>query len=316
MMLEGKPMLSSIYRKKILFVIRRTVVYIALIFVVILTLAPLLWALASSFTPNEMIYKYACPFSPRAFLPVNATLEAYYVVLTGKPGGEDTGMGGTGRGMGAIQQIEPMGRSILNSLGLSVGRVVLGVIVSGLAGFALAKMSLPGKRFWFAFILIPFLVPGAITLVPAYILVTKMRMLNTYAVILLPGIADSMMIFLFRQFFHEVPAEMLDAAKVDGASWTTIMTRIVAPLSKPVIVSGGLLLFLGMWNNFFWPLLVAPSDRLRVVQVAIALMNIGRSFSWNLVFAGSVIAILIPVLLFLPFQRYYVAGIANTGLKG
>lgn len=308
--------MSLTYRKKILLIIRRAVIYSALIFVAILTLAPLLWAIAASFTPNEMIYKYAYPFKLRAFLPVQATLEPYYVVLTGKPGGKDTGMAGTGRGMGALMQRDPMVRPIINSLVLGAGRVVFGIIVASLAGFALARMRLPGKRYWFVFVLIPFMVPVTITIVPAYILASRMRMMNTFAVILLPGIANSMVIFLFRQFFMGIPQDMIDAAKVDGASWATILMRIVAPLSKPVIVSGGLLLFLEMWNDFFWPLLVAPSNRLRVVQVAIALMNVGRTYSWNLVFAGSIIAIVIPVLLFLPFQRYYVAGIATTGLKG
>ena len=124
-----------------------------------------------------------------------------------------------------------------------------------------------------------------------------------------------MVIFLFRQFFEEIPQDLIDAARVDGASWARLFMAVVLPLSTPVMITASLLLFLSQWDSFFWPLLVAPRPELRVIQVEIS-NNVGQFQTlWNELLAGSMLAAIVPILLMLPFQRYYVSAITSSGLK-
>jgi multiple sugar transport system permease protein len=269
------------------------VVYVLLILVAAVMVLPLLWAIAASFTPNENVFRYAYPFSWRAFLPVEFTLEAYENLFA--------------RGFG---------RSLINSFILGITVVVVGGIVNAMAGFAFARFDFWGKRFLFVFtILVTFLIPIDLTAIPRYILVNQLGWINTWQGLIVPGLASSLIIFLFRQFFEEIPQDLIDAARVDGASWGHLFVRVVLPLSTPVLITAALLLFLSQWDSFFWPLLVAPRPELRVVQVEIS--NAVGQFQtlWNELLAGSMLAAIIPILLLLPFQRYYVQAITSSGLK-
>ena len=271
----------------------KIVVYVLLILVAAVMVIPLLWAIAASFTPNENVFRYAYPFSWRAFLPVEFTLEAYKNLFA--------------RGFG---------RSLINSFILGITVVVVGGIVNAMAGFAFARFDFWGKRFLFVFtILVTFLIPIDLTAIPRYILVNQLGWINTWQGLIVPGLASSLIIFLFRQFFEEIPQDLIDAARVDGASWGHLFVRVVLPLSTPVLITAALLLFLSQWDSFFWPLLVAPRPELRVVQVEIS--NAVGQFQtlWNELLAGSMLAAIIPILLLFPFQRYYVQAITSSGLK-
>jgi multiple sugar transport system permease protein/putative chitobiose transport system permease protein len=271
----------------------RLVVYALLILVAAAMVIPLLWAIAASFTPNEKVFQYAYPFSWRAFLPVDFTLEAYRNLFA--------------RGFG---------KSLLNSFILGFTVVLVGGIVNAMAGFAFARFEFWGKRFLFIFtIMVTFLIPIDLTAIPRFILVNELGWINTWQGLIIPGLASSLVIFLFRQFFEEIPQDLIDAARVDGASWGHLFVRVVLPLSTPVLITAALLLFLSQWDAFFWPLLVAPRPELRVVQVEIS--NAVGQFRtlWNELLAGSMLAAIIPILLLLPFQRYYVQAITSSGLK-
>ena len=141
------------------------------------------------------------------------------------------------------------------------------------------------------------------------------RGINTWQGLIIPGLANSMVIFLFRQFFSEIPQDLLDAARVDGASWLRILFSIVMPISLPVMIGAGLVLFISAWNSFFWPLVVAPKPELRVIQVAISLSAQQVQILLNELFAGALIAAIVPIILILPLQQYYVNSIASTGIK-
>jgi multiple sugar transport system permease protein len=273
--------------------VEQIVIYTLLTLAAIFALLPLLWGIAASFTPNQKVFEYAYPFSFRAFLPVDFTLEAYQSLFEGG-----------------------FGRAIVNTLFLGLITVVLGGLISSMAGFAFARFNFRGKNLLFAFVLIAFTVPGDFTTIPRYILVNRLDWINTWQALLVPGLASSFAIFLSRQFFAEIPQDLLDAARVDGASWLRVFRSVILPLSKPVLISAGLLLFLGQWDSFFWPLLVAPQPGFRVVQVAIT-MAAAEQFQtdWSLLMAGSMTAAIIPILLVLPFQRYYVRAITGSGLK-
>ncbi len=268
-------------------------VYGALLIGVLIVILPLLWALAASFTPNHKVFEYAYPFSWRALLPVDFTLEAYDNLFA--------------RGFG---------RAVGNTFFLAFVTVAVGGAVNALAGFAFGRFEFPGKNALFmAIVMLSFLVPVDLTAIPRYILINSFGWINTWQGLLVPGLANSLVIFLFRQFFAEIPQELIDAARVDGATWLRVLVSIVLPISKPVLVAAGLLMFISQWNSFFWPLLVAPRQELRVVQVEISLAVGQYGTVWNELLAGSMIAAIVPILLVMPFQRYYVQAITGTGLE-
>ena len=163
--------------------------------------------------------------------------------------------------------------------------------------------------------MLTFMVPVDLTAIPRSILVQSFGWINTWQGMLIPGLANSLVIFLFRQFFAEIPQELIDAARVDGATWLRVLVSIILPISKPVLVAAGLLMFISQWNSFFWPLLVAPTMELRVVQVEISLAIGQYGTVWNELLAGSMIAAIVPILLVIPFQRYYVQAITGTGVE-
>ncbi len=268
-------------------------IYTLLVLVLALVLLPLLWALASSFSPNTAIFKYAFPFSVQALIPQEFTLEAYSNLFTQRD----------------------FGRALLNSLMLSVVSVGVGGTINLLAGFAFARFDFPFKRVLFALVIFTFMVPVEVTILPQFVLMRDIGWLNTWQGLIVPGLANSMVIFLFQQFFSEFPQDLLDAAKVDGATWPRILLNIVIPISKPILIGAGLVMFLAAWNSFFWPLVVSPQPEFRVVQVAISLSIQERQTLWNELFAGSLLAAIVPILLLLPLQQYFVKSIATTGLK-
>ena len=280
-------------RKSLVSIVNRTVVYFLLALLVIVTLTPLLWAVSASFTPLDKVFENTYPFSLKAFIPQDFTLEAYQNLF-------DAGMG----------------NAIKNSLILSFSSVILGGIISALAGFAFGSFEFPGKNAIFAMVVFTFMIPTDIIAIPSYMLVRRLGWLNSYTGLIVPSLAHGMAIFLFTQFFRGFPRELLEAARVDGASWLRIFVSIVLPNSKPVLLSASLMLFVGQWGAFFWPLLVAPTPEMQVVQIAIASAQDEYRIFWNELMAGALIAAIIPILIILPFQRYYVEGISGTGLKG
>lgn len=268
-------------------------VYALLVLVALLALLPLMWAFAASFTPNAKVFDYAFPFSLRALFPVEFTLEAYEAIFA--------------RGFGD---------ALKNSFWLSGVTVVLGGTVNALAGFAFARFEFRGKRFLFlTVILLPFLVPVDLTAIPRFILVNTLDWRNTWQALIVPGLGNSLAIFLFRQFFEEIPQDLIDAARVDGASWLRLFFNVVLPLSRPVLITAALFLFLQQWDAYFWPLLVAPRPELRLVQVAISTAVEEHRTRWNEQLAGSMLAAIVPILLLLPFQRYYIQAVTSSGLK-
>jgi multiple sugar transport system permease protein len=280
-------------RRQFRTVANRVTIYILLIITLLVVIVPLLWAVAASLTPNEMVFRYVYPFSWRALFPIDPTLEAYIALFT--------------------QQ--EMGKAILNTAALSLGTVAVGLLISAMAGFAFAKFEFRGKNVLFIIVLLTFMIPVEVIIIPLYVIVRDWGWVNTWHGLFIPGVANGLVIFMFRQFFADIPQEILDAARVDGASWGRILLQLIVPISMPAIISGALVLFLASWNSFFWPLVVAPAPDFRVVQVAVSLAVEERQTFWNQLMAGAILAAIVPVLLIFPFQRYFVQSIASTGIK-
>ena len=270
----------------------------ALIHVLYLTvgflfLLPLWWALASSMRPLNDIFKYVSPFSLAALIPDKITFEAYQSIFFD-------------RGFGI---------AVFNSLFVALATVLAGLGVNSLAGFAFAVLRFPGRNALFGITVLTFLVPFEAISIPLYTVVRSLGWLDTYLALIVPGVANGIVIFLFRQFFSQVPRELVDAARIDGASWLTIFVRIYLPLSKPVIVSAALLIFLFQWEAFLWPLISTRSEGLKVIQVALAGFEERYRTLWNELFAAATVAALIPLLILLPLQRFYVQGVTAGGFK-
>lgn len=267
--------------------------YLALSAVAILILTPLMWTLSSSLRQTASVFEFTSPLGWQTFVPVTFTLDHYRYVL---------GQGG-------------LLRALLNSIFVSTATVVLGVLVNGLAGFAFAKYRFPGRDVLFAAVLITFMVPFEAIVIPLFLTVNRLGWLNTYQALIAPAVADGLSIFVFRQFFQGLPDELLDAARVDGASPLVVFARVVAPLSVPVFVTVALMTFLFQWEAFFWPLVATSGPQLQVVQVNVSLAVTQEQTYWGHLFASATVASLVPMLLFLGLQRSYVQGIAAAGMR-
>ena len=212
----------------------------------------------------------------------------------------------------------PMGRYYLNSL-IVTGATVCGVLLtSSLAGYAFAKYQFPGRTVLFYIILATLMIPFFVTLIPVFYIVRQLHWIDNYAGLIMPGITSAYGIFMMRQFIYSIPDELIDAARIDGAAELLIYWRIVLPLTKPALATLGTFVFIGSWNSFLWPLLVVNNRDLYTVPLG---LNSLRTFaaearSLNLLVSGTVLSIIPTLFLFIFLQRYFIRGIALTGLKG
>jgi multiple sugar transport system permease protein len=184
-----------------------------------------------------------------------------------------------------------------------------------MAGYAFAKLRFPGRERLFRLLLLGMVIPVQIAMLPLFLLMRSLGLVNTYLGVVLPSAAGIFGIFLVRQFARSIPDELLDAARVDGASEWLIYRRLVRPLLRPVLVTLGVFMFLGTWNDFLWPLVVLTDDTKYTLPVALANLVGEHAQDTELMMAGSVLTVLPVLLLFLGLQRAYIEGITAGGLK-
>jgi len=210
----------------------------------------------------------------------------------------------------------PFARYFLNTVFVS-SCVVLGVLITGtLAAYAFARMEFAGKDFIFYLFISMMMVPQPVYLIPSYILLHNIGWLNTYQALIVPWIANIFTIFLLRQQFKTIPQELFDAAAIDGCSRFGILSKIVLPLSKPVITTTAIFGFIGSWNSFMWPLVMIDDPKLRVLQVGLSYFSQEASSQTSLLMAASTFSILPLLILFLFAQKQIIASFASSGLKG
>jgi alpha-1,4-digalacturonate transport system permease protein len=203
----------------------------------------------------------------------------------------------------------------INSLVIALVSTALAVALNALAGFAFAKYKFPGRTVLFYLVLATLMVPFQITMIPTYVTIAKLGLINNYWGVILPGTASAFGIFLVRQFMQSIPDELLDAARIDGASEIGIFLRIIVPLSRTVLAVLAILTFLYRWNDYLLPLLVLNRQQMFTLPIGITNFIGEYQAEWSLVMAASIISIVPTVALFLFFQRYFVTGIAMTGMK-
>lgn len=203
-----------------------------------------------------------------------------------------------------------------NSVVVALFTVLGNLVFCSMVGYALAKMDFPGKKALFVVVMVTLMVPGVVTFVPLFVMVSSLGLVDSYAALILPFVTTPLGVFLMRQFMLGIPDPLLEAARIDGAGELRIFARIVMPLCGPPLATLGILTFLASWNNFLWPLVAAQTEAKYTLPVALSLYSTGQNATdYGLLLAGSVLVIAPIILLFVFLQRYFIQGIASTGLK-
>lgn len=191
----------------------------------------------------------------------------------------------------------------------------LSITVNSMAAYAFARLDFRGKRLWWTFCIIPLFIPAFAILLTSFVVVTNLGMLNTFAVLIIPGVASAYQMFFIRQFYLSIPLALEEAAMIDGASRFQIFRRVFLPQSWGVFVVVGVTSFLGYWNAYVWPILTIQNPDLFQIQQYLGNFRMERGTEWGLLMAGSLLSVLPLILLVLVFQRYIVNGVRISGLK-
>ncbi len=254
-----------------------------------ITLFPLLWMLSVSFMQPGAASTY-----PPPLLPYHATL-ANYRELFARAG---------------------MGRYLANSLLIAGATTLLSLSFNLAAGYAFAKMRFKGRDRLFQFLLAALLIPAQIAMIPLFLIMKGLGLVNTYGGVIVPALASVFGIFLVRQYARSIPTELLEAARIDGASEARIFRTIVLPLLKPIVVTLAVFTFLASWNDFMWPLIVLSDQTWQTAPVALAGLSREHVQDNELMMAGSVVTTLPVLILFLVLQRHYMHGLLLGSVKG
>lgn len=203
-----------------------------------------------------------------------------------------------------------------NSLAISAITIVLSLFFSSMVGYALAVYDFKGKNFFFVLVLLIMMVPFEILMLPLYKLMISTQLIDTYFAVVLPMVVAPVAVFFFRQFALGLPVQLMDAARIDGSTEYGIFFKIMLPLMGPSLAAMAILQGLGSWNNFLWPLLVLRSNDMFTLPIGLATLLTPYGNNYDVLIAGSVLTIIPIIILFLFFQRYFIAGLTTGGVKG
>ncbi|MFT4122642.1 MAG: carbohydrate ABC transporter permease [Microbacteriaceae bacterium] len=266
------------------------VLYVVLVVAAIVTILPFVWVLSGSLRGMTDFRS-----DPGAWLPSSVTFENY----------------------GRLFSTAGFGGFLVNSLVVAAITVAANVVGGALAGYALSKLEFRGKRIAFGAVLVALMMPFSATFVPQFVITVHLGLVNTLVGIALPSAVLPISVFIVRQYAASVPDELLEAARIDGASEARIFAQIFLPLAGPALATVTIMAFLASWNNFIWPLIVAQQSSTYTLPVGLAATQQAAQnvTDYGLVLAGAVVVMLPVLVLFLFLQRYFVQGIAATGLK-
>ncbi|MGN6486238.1 MAG: carbohydrate ABC transporter permease [Devosia sp.] len=263
-----------------------TVTILALIALAIVF--PFIWMLFTSFKPEAQIAQY-----PPKLFPDSWTLENYQNVWSRIP----------------------FARLFLNSIVMAGGVTIISLLLDSMAAYALSRLEFPGRDAIFIVILIALMLPFQVMFIPLYVVVHDLGLLDSYSGLIVPRATNAFGIFMLRQFFMTLPRELDEAARIDGASEFGIYWRIILPLSGPALATLAIFHFMYNWNDFLWPLLITSSTEMRTLPAGLALFVGQHVVEYGVVMAGAVLTLLPLLVAFLFAQRYFIQGIAMTGIK-
>jgi len=269
--------------------LKRLSLHVLLLAGSILMLVPFAWMLSTSLKEPGDVFVY-----PPQWIPQPARWENYQETVT----------------------VMPFGRFYLNSVIQAVSVTVLQLLTASLAAFAFARLRFRGRDLLFLLYLGTMMIPFPVTLIPNFVIVHYLGWVDTFRALILPPAFSAFSTFLLRQYFLSIPVELDDAARVDGASSFRIWWQIIMPLSGPALATLAIFTFLGQWNSFLWPLVVTNSEKMRTLPVGLATFQGQYSIQWHLLMAGSVIAVLPILVIYLVGQKWFVRGITLTGMGG
>jgi multiple sugar transport system permease protein len=255
----------------------------------VVTLAPLAWMAAASLMPAGQATVY-----PPRFLPHPATFDNYRTLFT---------------------RLD-LARNLVNSVIIALSATALSTLINSLAGYAFAKFRFRGRDMTFRVLLAGLVIPAQVGMLPLFVMMRELHLVNSYWGVIVPSMASIFGIFLIRQYAMSIPDELLDAARIDGASEFTIYWRIVLPLLVPILATFAVFTFMSTWNDFLWPLIILSDDAKYTLPVALANLAGEHVQDTELMMAGSLVTLLPVLLAFVALQRFYIRGITTGSVKG
>ncbi len=266
----------------------RVFTYLGLALGSLIALGPLFWMISAS----VMATGEASTYPPR-FIPHAITFEHYRALFTRLS----------------------VGHALWNSILIAVSVTVLSLFINAAAGYAFAKLRFRGRERTFRLLTLGLLIPTQVAMFPLFLLLKEMHLVNTYWGVIIPGLASIFGIFLVRQYALSIPDDLLDAARMDGASEIRVFLSVVLPVIRPILATLSIWTFLATWNDFLWPLVVLSDDRRYTLPVALASLVGEHVQDTELMMAGSVVTVLPVLLVFLALQRYYISGVTAGSVK-
>lgn len=268
----------------------QVVVYLILTIGIVYTLLPFLWMLGTSFKSATEIVRL-----PPTLIPENFTLKSYQTIFN--------------------DPRVPLERFYLNSVIVTFSIVMMVLFTSSLAGFVFAKYKFFGKNLFFTLILATMMIPFQVIMIPLYLILVRLTITDSLLGLIVPGATSAFGIFLMRQFSENIPSELIDAARIDGASEFGIYTQVILPQMGSALAALGIFQFMGTWNDYLWPLIVITTTERRTLPIMLTWYNSQHGSRADLTMAASVLVILPIVIVYFFFQRWIVRGIAMTGFK-
>jgi multiple sugar transport system permease protein len=282
-----KPLLNIQQRR----FLQKALIYLILTAIALLIILPLLWMISTSFKPKSEWFLPQIYWIPKTF-----TLDNYQKLLNNAS--------------------LPIGRWFANSIFVSSAATFLIVSIDAIAAYAYARMEFPGRRILFGMLLATLFLPGIMFLVPNFLTISSLGLLNSYAGVLLPGLAGVFGVFFMRQFFEALPRELEEAAYIDGATRIQTFWYVALPLAKPALATLSIITFLASWNDFLWPLLILKDRQLLTLPPGLRTLQGAFTSEYGQMMAGAVITSIPVLILYVLLQRYIVESVQTTGLKG
>lgn len=266
----------------------RLALYVTLIILALITLFPFIWMFVTALKTSREVFQW-----PIVLIPENPQWANFAEAWSR----------------------QPFTRFLQNTIFITLGTTALTLFTSSTAGFAFAKYEFRGKRILFVLVLMMLMLPPQVTLIPTFLMARNLGMVNTYVGLLIPGIASAFGIFLIRQYLQSIPDELIDAARIDGCNDWHIYTKIILPLITPALAVLTIFTFTSSWNSFLWPLIIATSSDMYTLQVGIAFFSGQTGTEYQLMMAVAVVSMLPVILIYILFQRYFVASDVLAGLN-
>jgi multiple sugar transport system permease protein len=269
--------------------LRAILLYTLLLIGCVIAILPMIWMISASLMQTGAANQY-----PPRLLPESITFEHYRALFTRLN----------------------LGRYLLNSIFVATVVTTVSLLINSMAGYAFAKLRFRGRDRTFRFLTLGLVIPVQVSMLPLFLLLREMGLINTYWGVIIPGLASIFGIFLIRQYALAIPDDLIDAARIDGASEFRIYWSVILPVIRPILATLAIWTFLGTWNDFMWPLIVLSDDSMFTLPVALANLAGERVQDTELMMAGSVLTTLPVMLVFIFLQRYYVEGITTGSVKG